>query len=116
MRKKRLLWLIPVGVVGMLGFIALGGFLVMQLWNWLIPGLFGWHTIAFWQALALLVLCRILFGGFGGRGFGPRMGSQMRHRLNERWENMTPQERERFRQGLRGRCGFGAGTSEGQAQ
>ena len=42
---------------------------VMLLWNWLLPLLFGWHLITFWQALGLLALCRILFGGISGRGF-----------------------------------------------
>ena len=51
-------------------FVFLFGELVMHLWNWLLPALFGWHPIGFWQALGLLVLCRILFGGFGGHGAG----------------------------------------------
>jgi hypothetical protein len=82
-------------------FIAVGGEVVMHLWNWLLPPLFGWHAITFWQALGLLLLCRILFGGFGGGG--PR--SNVRRRMRERWEHMTPEEREKFRQGMRGRCG-----------
>ena len=49
-------------------FIAIGGEVVMHLWNWLLPALFGWRLITFWQALGLLALCRILFGGFGGGG------------------------------------------------
>lgn len=116
MRRKRLIWLAPVGILAVLGFIALGGFLVMQLWNWLLPELFGWHALTLWQGLALLALCRILFGGFGGRGIGPRMRSRMRGRVEERWAAMTTEERERFRQGLRGRCGFGPASSEPQAQ
>ena len=51
-------------------FIALTcavlGFIVMNLWNWLVPSVFGWHSITFWQALGLLVLSKILFGGFRG--------------------------------------------------
>ncbi len=49
----------------MLLFIAIGGEIVLHLWNWLLPPLFGWRQITFWQALGLLALCRILFGGFG---------------------------------------------------
>ena len=75
---------------------------VMQLWNWLTPSLFGWHTIGFWQALGLVALSRLLFGGFHGRrGYG----SHWRRRMADRWERMTPEEREKFRQGMRGRCG-----------
>jgi hypothetical protein len=29
---------------------------------------------------------------------------------------MTPEERERFRQGMRGRCGFGPSASQNQGQ
>jgi hypothetical protein len=83
--------------------LALFGFVVMQLWNWLLPALFGWKTIGFWQAAALLVLTRILFGGFGRRG---HMHGRWRARMRERWEQMTPEEREKFRAGLRGRCGW----------
>ena len=69
-------------------------FAVMWLWNWLIPSLFGLHAVSFWQALGLLVLCKILFGGFYGRhGFK----GDWRARLIRRWEDMTPEEREKFR-------------------
>jgi chromate transport protein ChrA len=86
-------------------------FVVMSLWNWLIPTVFGLHTITFWQALGLLVLSKILFGGFRSRG-----GGRWRGRMFERWEQMTPEERERFREGMKTRCGgFRAGTAEPQA-
>jgi hypothetical protein len=77
-------------------------FVVMWLWNWLTPALFGWHVISFWQALGILFLCKILFGGFRGRS-GPHMS--WRRRMMERWEQMTPEEREKFRESMRGRCG-----------
>ena len=80
------------------------GFVVSQLWNYLMPALFGLHAITFWQAVGLVVLGRLLFGGFRP-GFG---GAPWRRRMMERWEQMTPEEREKFRQGLRGRCGWGA--------
>jgi len=71
--------------------------------------LFGWRQITFWQGLGLLALCRILFGGFGGGG-GHR--SRFRQRMDERWERMTPEEREKFQQGMRSGCGsFGAPAS-----
>jgi len=44
---------------------SFGGEIVLHLWNWLLPSLFGWREITFWQAVGLLALCRILFGGFG---------------------------------------------------
>jgi predicted membrane chloride channel (bestrophin family) len=82
--------------------VTLLSFIVMSLWNWLAPAVFGARTITFWQALGILVLSKILFGGFRGR---PGYGRHWRRRMNERWEQMTPEERERFRQGIAGRCG-----------
>jgi len=81
-------------------FVTIFSFVVMRLWNWLVPPIFGWHVISFWQAVGLLVLRKILFGGFRG---GP--GRHWRHRMSERWEGMSPEEREKFREGMRGRCG-----------
>jgi hypothetical protein len=107
------MWIAPLVILGMLLFIGIGGELVQQLWNWLLPPLFGWRQITFWQALGLLALCRILFGGFGLHGSGR---SGFRRRMAERWEHMTPEERERFRQGMRGSCGFGPSTSESKGQ
>ena len=88
-------------------------FVVMSLWNWLTPALFGWHVISFWQAFGILVLCKILFGGFRGRG---HHNVYWRRRMMERWEKMTPEDREKFRASMRGRCGpFGAPAEEPKA-
>jgi Ca2+/H+ antiporter, TMEM165/GDT1 family len=77
------------------------GFLVKGLWNWLMPQLFGLHLLTFEQALGLLALSWILFGGFRG----PRPGHHWRRRFRERWDDMTPEQRERFRAGLWGHGG-----------
>jgi hypothetical protein len=61
--------------------VAVLSFFVMWLWNWLTPALFSWHVITYWQAAGILVLCKILFGGFRGRG-GP--GMYWRRRMMER--------------------------------
>lgn len=100
MRKKR--WLLFLALPMFVIFIAIGGEVVKLLWNWLLPTLFGGPEITFWQALGLLALCRILFGGFRLAGGSPR--SRMGRRMAERWERMSPEERERFRESLRGRC------------
>lgn len=85
-------------------FLAVFSFVVMNLWNWLMPALFGWRLITYGQALGILVLSKILFGGFRGRPGPP--GWVWRKRMMQRWEQMTPEEREKFRAGLRGGCGF----------
>jgi hypothetical protein len=81
--------------------IAAVGFILMSLWNWLVPEVFGGRTITYWQALGIFVLSKILFSVFGR----PGRGGHWRHRMRERWAHMTPEERERFKQGLRSRCG-----------
>jgi len=96
--RRRWIYLVPLIVLGFLIFVAIGGVVVQRLWNWLLPGLFGWHAIGFWQALGLLALCRILFGGLGCHA---RHHPRWRPRIGERWEQMTPEERERFRRGMR---------------
>jgi len=108
-RLKRVIFIAPLAILGMLLFVVIGGEVVLHLWNWLLPPLFGWREITFWQALGLLALCRILFGGFGFHGSGR---STFRRRMEERCEHMTPEERERFRQRMRERFGFGPSTSE----
>lgn len=92
------------------GFVILGtlaviimGFVVMSLWNWLLPAIFGIKAISYWQAMGLLVLSRILMGGFHRHH---RIHLHHRRRMFERWAQITPDEREKFREGIRGRfCG-----------
>ena len=101
--RKRWIWFLPLGILAFVVFVTVGGFVVQLLWNWLLPPLFGLREVTFWQALGLLALCRILFGGFG-KGIGPRPW-RGRH-MKDRWHHMTPEERERFKQGMRGRWVF----------
>src|SRR6202051_1980112 len=69
-KVKRIMMIAPLAIVGILLFIFIGGEIVLHLWNWLLPPLFGWRQITFWQAIGLLVLCRILFGGLGSHHSG----------------------------------------------
>jgi hypothetical protein len=111
--RRRWIFIAPLAILGMLLFISIGGEIVLLLWNWLLPPLFGWPQITFWQALGLLALCRILFGGLGLHGPGR---SNMRRRMEERCQHMTPEERERFRQRMRERWGFGPFSGESKEQ
>jgi len=97
---NRLSKVLKIALLGVIA-IAVFGFVVMRLWNWLMPALFSLHPVTFWQALGLLVLGKILFGGF--RGGHSRRG--WRGRIRERWQHMTPEEREKFRAGIGHRCG-----------
>ncbi len=98
-RPGRLLVMLPLVLVAAGVFVFVGGTVVRLLWNWLLPPLFGWPQLGFWQALGLLALCRILFGGFGCFRSARSSAGQ---RMADRWAAMTPEERERFRQGFRG--------------
>jgi hypothetical protein len=107
--KKWVFFVAPPAIVLL---VAICGEVVMHLWNWLAPTLFGWHQISFWQALGLLILCRILFGSWSGRG-GDSGRSRSRRVTAEVWERMTPEERGTFRQRKGWRCGgFSPPTSE----
>jgi hypothetical protein len=97
-KKSKWLFLLIPPVIVLAGWFF--GELVLHLWNWLTPTLFGWRQVNFWQALGLLLLCRILFGGFGSHG---RDRSHHKCRKASRWEQMTPEEREKFRQEMRSR-------------
>jgi hypothetical protein len=111
MRGRRILTILRFALIAAV-FVAVFGAVVMGLWNWLFPSLFGWHRIAYVQALGILLLARILFGRFWGR---PAGNWGWRHRMAERWAEMTPEEREKFRHGMRGRCGFRAPQAEPKA-
>jgi hypothetical protein len=96
-RTLRVLKIVAIAIVAMGVF----GLLVMSLWNWLMPEMFGLHPITFWQAWGVLILSRILFGSFNGK----RHDRHWRARLIDRWEQMSPEEREKFRERLRHRWG-----------
>jgi Ca2+/H+ antiporter, TMEM165/GDT1 family len=94
------LWIALIAPPTVVLFIWLFGELLMHLWNWLLPPIFGLHMITFWQALGLLLLSRILFGSWGSGG-----GNRGRRSRREKWDKVTPEERERLRQSWGSRCG-----------
>ncbi|TWJ01521.1 hypothetical protein JN11_01672 [Mucilaginibacter frigoritolerans] len=101
-RKK--LFFAPFAIAA---FAALIGFVVMGLWNYLLPGILHVGTITFWQALGIFILCKILFGfGRGGHRFGGNGGAPwMRRKMEERFRNMSPEEKEKFKEKWEQRCG-----------
>jgi hypothetical protein len=106
---RKVAGIICMVIVGVLVF----GSIVMFLWNALMPVIFHLPLISFWQALGLLLLAKILFSGFRG-GSRPAWKNKMK----QRWMNMTPDEREKFKQEWGQRCGHpfsrqGASRNEG---
>jgi hypothetical protein len=107
-RAARVMKFVAIAIVAVPAF----GFLVMLLWNWLVPPIFGWNAIGFWQALGLFLLARILVGGMhGGHGDHPRW----RERMLRHWERMTPEEREKVLAALRRSGGLESKESESPA-
>jgi hypothetical protein len=100
-------WVVRGLVIALVAIVvaALLGVAVMLLWNALVPALFRGPTLQYWQAVGLLILSRLLFGGLRGRS--GRHGPWGRGRLRERWEQLTPEERAQLRERLHNRCGRG---------
>jgi hypothetical protein len=101
MRRKNWVKVIVGVAVFAIIFVTGFGWAVHQLWNLLMPEIFGLPQIGFWQAVGLLSLSWLLFGGWRGmpsRRFGGRG-------LRGRWEKLTPEEREVFARRMRS-CGM----------
>lgn len=93
---KKLLWCVAVGLIM--------GLAVMLLWNWLVPVLFRGPTISLWQAVGLLVLTRLLTGGWGngpGGNYWMQQKQQWRKKFEEKWNNMTLEEQERLKRSIK---------------
>lgn len=103
MQNRKKLLLIPLGVAALLALIS---YVVMQLWNNLLPDIIHVSAINYWQAMGIFVLCKILFGfGKGGGGGAPWM--RRKQMMNERFRNMSIEEREAFKQQWKDRCNWG---------
>lgn len=94
-------WIIKMILFGAAAVFVMA-FVVMGLWNWLIPALFTGPIISFWQAVGLMLLTRILFRGFAGMQGGRfrRCGD-----WKEKFEKMTPEQKEKMRDLWKKRCG-----------
>lgn len=84
-------------------FIPLLGWVVMLLWNAVLPEVLGVKAITFWQALGIFALSKLLFGGFKGRGGYKKREWGMK--MREKWAQMNPEERQQWKQQMRHRCG-----------
>jgi hypothetical protein len=106
--RRRFFFIPLIGIT----FAALASAVVMLLWNAILPPLLNVGTISYWQALGLLILSRILFGGF-------HHGWHDHHRphfTRERWMRLSDDERERIRQRWHSRCGWHEPTPNDPAQ
>ena len=101
-RRRRFFFfpLIPIAAALLFGLI------VMLLWNAILPQVTNAPPLGYWQAVGLLVLCRILFGNFRGRPqFGPGREWRGGPPWRSKWMNMSDEEKAKFREEWRKRCG-----------
>jgi hypothetical protein len=99
-------------IVGIIVCVAAVGalltYVVMSLWNNVLAVVLNISTVTYWQALGILVLSKILFGGFRKGGWSSHRGGHWRKEWQEKWEakmqGMTPEEREKIKQEWRSRC------------
>ncbi|MEP6675628.1 MAG: hypothetical protein ABJA78_10745 [Ferruginibacter sp.] len=105
---KKIIAIIVFGALAVLLF----GFIVMSLWNAILPAVLHVSVITFTQALGILVLSKILFGGFHG-GFRGRRGGRWSNEMKDKWHSMNPEDREKWKQEMRNRCRtWGRGSNE----
>jgi hypothetical protein len=92
-------WIKMLVLIFIWGTIAIAGFgsAIWQLWNWLMPELFGLPAIGFWQAVGLMALCWLLFGGWRGAG-GLRGRPRHEHHM------LTEEERKTIRSSMARHC------------
>lgn len=93
--RKPIFLLIPIAL-----FFAVG-FILMLLWNFLIPVIFGLKAISYLQAIGLFLLSRLLFGNLG---FGNKKPPFINSKFREKMMKMTPEERQQFKQEWKERC------------
>ncbi len=111
MNKKYKILMVLKIVAGIAILLPLFLFGTMYLWNWLVPTLFHGPVINIWQTIGLIVLSKILFGG-GGKKFGKcgRCGDHghsrwsWKQRMQEKMGNMSPEEKEAFKQRFKDKC------------
>jgi Ca2+/H+ antiporter, TMEM165/GDT1 family len=105
---------IPIGIAAC---VFLCGWVVMLLWNCILPPVLGVSTVTFWQALGILVLSKLLFGGFKGAHGHSRFhhGYDMHHKWmhmsredREKWMHMTAEEKDKMRAEWKEKCGMQA--------
>ena len=93
---NKMKWIMPLVFVAVVAAFSL---VVMLLWNWLMPDVFGLTAISYWQALGLYVLCKLLFGfrmkpviGGGYEGAIEEYSNPVR----KKWASMSEEERKAF--------------------
>ena len=87
-------WIVKM-ILFVLLFVTLISTVLMLLWNWLLPEIFGLPEISFWQAFGLLLLSKIIFGlPKGHKGHA----AKWRPQFVSKWQNVSPEEKKQWKQ------------------
>ncbi len=87
------------------------GYITMYLWNWLVPTLFNGPAINLWQTFGIVLLSKILFGGFKGKGGGCCCGNNRdprqawKEHMKAKWDNLSTEERTSLKDKFFNKCG-----------
>lgn len=113
-KKNPILFIgIAIGIIILaIAAIAALTYILMSLWNGILVSVLTVKAITFWQALGILVLSKILFGGFGKGCRCHRHHGGWNNKMMEKWEKMSPEEREEFKQRWRNKCRTWKGFDE----
>jgi hypothetical protein len=100
--RNRNCFFFPLFIIGFFSISAI----VMLLWNWIIPAISTFSVLTYWQAMGLLALCRILFGGFN---FNRHHNKVHRHfaehtAFKEKFMDMNDEEKLQFKNQWKQRC------------
>ena len=94
---KRFAFFVPLIIILIFGL----GFVVQYLWNALLPEIIGVGTVTYWQAMGILVLSKILFGGFnGGKDKKSKRKNCKKGKisdLKEKWEQLDHEQKEKIK-------------------
>lgn len=102
-------WIAKMVAFGLVAIAAVG-FITMYLWNWLVPELFHGPELTFWKALGLLALTKILFWSFAKKHHTP--GGHWRPYWKDKWNAMSAEDREKFKQKMKDKWGCRVETTE----
>ena len=100
-------WVVRIFGIAIFLLIVIAGFgqAVLQLWNLLMPDIFGLHPISFWQAVGLMGLSWILFGGLGMFRGRPLYGRTGGIAWQSAWNTCLPKSARGFARGFGGAAG-----------
>ncbi len=99
-RYKKFFFFIPLVLFGLSSI----SFVVMQLWNWLMPVIFQLPSISFFQAAGLFALSKILFSSFNFNGRNKKAAFKNQV-IKEKMMHMSEEERQQFKEQWKKRCG-----------